>query len=202
MSGSFSPASSPARNLLGYLLRPVGQDIGNYRYTPFVSDAYGGLWSPDGKAVAYSSVVNGVRQIFLRYLNSPNPVQLTHEKRETSLMGWSSDRSHLIVIAGWSPLFKLYAVATVGGELEFIMTTNCIPACNVSHDGKVFATFIKGTDNSYNIEVSDPLGSALRPYKPAPFASKDYFNSPYLDFSPDGKKILLFRAGRRRSDSS
>ena len=50
------------------------------------------IWSPDGKAVAYSARVNGVNHVFLRYLNSSNPVQVTHEKRDISSLGWSSDR--------------------------------------------------------------------------------------------------------------
>jgi len=29
------------------------------------------VWSPDGKAFAYGAQVAGVRQVFLRYLNSP-----------------------------------------------------------------------------------------------------------------------------------
>ena len=184
--------------LLGYLLRPVGQDIGSYRYTPFASDAGGGRWSPDGKAVAYYSTVNGVRQIFLRYLNSPNPVQLTHEKRTAFLVGWSSDRSHLIIFESGEkqegPTYKLYSVATVGGELEFIMDFDC-ESCDLSRDGKVLATLMKGKDNYYHVEVSDPLGTPLRPYTPAPFASKENFDFPSLNFSPDGKKILLFRYG-------
>src|SRR5271170_6276838 len=55
---------------LVYLLKPTGQDIGKYRYTPFASDAYSPVWSPDGNAVAYFAMVDGVDQLFLRYLNS------------------------------------------------------------------------------------------------------------------------------------
>ena len=44
---------------LVYVLKPSGQDIANYRYTPFASDASSPAWSPEGNAVAYSSKVNG-----------------------------------------------------------------------------------------------------------------------------------------------
>lgn len=184
--------------LLGYLLKPAGQNIGNYRYTPFASDAGSGRWSPDGKGVAYSSTVNSVRQIFLRYLSSPNPVQVTHEKRGVSVVGWSSDRNHLIVSEDTDkneePYFKLYSVATVGGELEFIMDIYCI-TCDLSGDGKVLATLMKGKDDYYHVEVSEPLGSPLQTYNPAPFVSKQIFSGSNLCFSPDGKEILLFREG-------
>lgn len=74
-------ASAVLAGFLGYLLRPTGQDIGNYRYTPFASGAALSVWSPDGKAVAYSGRVDGILQVFLRYLNSAVPVLLVRSWR-------------------------------------------------------------------------------------------------------------------------
>jgi serine/threonine protein kinase/Tol biopolymer transport system component len=189
--------------LFAYLLKPTGQSIGNYRYTPIASDAYGPVWSPDGKAVAYAGRVDGVWQVFLRYLNAPGPVQLTHEKHSVGPMGWSSDHAHLIL---WessgnddSPAYKFYSMPTVGGDLEFIMDLDCV-ICDLSRDGKALVTFAKGSDGDYSVAVSDPLGSPPRPYTPAPFASKDLFNAPQISFSPDGKHILLARAGEGDKD--
>ncbi len=191
--------------ILTYLAVPRGQNIGNYGYTPFATDANSAVWSPDGKAIAYSTKVNGIYQVFLRYLNSPVPIQLTHEKHTVQPFGWSSDRSHLILREFTdnkeSPYDKLYSVATVGGELEFIMDFDC-DACDLSRDGKVFATLRKGKNNEYNVDVSDPVGSPMRPYMPAPFASKEIYNVPHLYFSPDGKQILLFRAGDNDKDEA
>jgi Tol biopolymer transport system component/tRNA A-37 threonylcarbamoyl transferase component Bud32 len=186
--------------VLVFLLIPIGQDIGKYRYTPFASDANSPVWSPDGKAVAYSSKADGVYQIFLRYLDSPVPVQLTHEKHTLRMVGWSSDRNHLIAVENTDrkdpPLYRLYSVATVGGEPEFIMDVDC-SVCDLSLDGKAFATFPwrKNPGDMFNLGISDPPGSPLRAYAPAPFASSGISNQPQLYFSPDGKNILLFRAG-------
>jgi eukaryotic-like serine/threonine-protein kinase len=187
--------------LLVYLLKPSGQDIGNYRYSPFASDASSPVWSPDGKAVAYAGKVNGIDQVFLRYLNSPVPVQLTHEAHRVRPVGWSNDRSHLIVVEDTdrkeSPyLEKLYSVATVGGDLDFILDTD-YDTCDLSPDGKALAALVDGHNpgDLYSIAVSDPLGSPLKTYSPAPFASKEIFNSPQLRFSPDGQNILFFRTG-------
>ncbi len=96
---------------------------------------------------------------------------------------------------------KLYSVATVGGELEFIMDADC-NNCDLSRDGKAYATIAKGPDGYYGVAVSDPLGSPLRYYKPAPFASKDLYNDPQTAFSPDGKSILLFCAGSNNRDEA
>lgn len=219
-SGSFTPVTTQSKTrqwrviavsascallagFLGYLLGPVGHDIGNYRYTRIAIDTSPGsigVWSPDGNAVAYSANVNGVGQVFLRYLNSANPVQLTHEKLPVWPLGWSSDRSHLVVLERTERTdrdgtrnLKLYSIATVGGEPEFIMDTDC-EDCALSHDGKVFAALVRGKDNSYNVVLSDPLGSPLRPYMPAPFASK-YAAGADIRFSQDGRSILLSRIG-------
>ncbi len=189
--------------LFGYLFRPVGQNIGTYRYTPLARDVGEAVWSPDGKAVAYATPGNNP-QVFLRYLNSPVPIQLTHEKDPAWPKGWWSDGSHVIVSQfkdssnEW-PYLKLSSVATVGGNLEFIMDFDCDSACDVSPDGKVFATHMKDKDGNYVVEVSDPLGSPLRPYTPAPFMSKAVYNVPQLAFSRDGKEILLYRAGDEKT---
>ncbi len=189
--------------LLAYLLKPSGQSIGNYRYTPIANDAYGPVWSPDGKAASYAARVDGVWQVFLRYFNAPAPIQLTHEKHSVGPMGWSSDRAHLILWESTgneeSAAYKFYSMPTVGGDLEFVMDLDCV-ACDLSRDGKALATFSKGTDGDYSVSVSDPLGSPARPYAPATFASKDLFNGPQLSFSPDGKYLLLARAGEGDKD--
>jgi Tol biopolymer transport system component len=187
--------------LLVYLLKPAGQDIGKYRYTPFASDATFPQWSPDGKAIAYVSTFNGINQVFLRYLDSPVPVQLTHEPHWIFPMGWSSDGNHIIVIERTGreerPFFRLYSVPTVGGDLDFIMDIDdCYSMCDLSRDGKAFVTLVSGKnpgDLSY-LAISDPLGSPLKNYTPSPFASKEIFEMPITRFSPDKKKILLFQA--------
>jgi eukaryotic-like serine/threonine-protein kinase len=180
--------------LAAYLLKPFRQNIGAYRYTPFATDATGGVWSPDGKAAAYASTVNG-RQTYLRYLNSPTPVQLTHEQQPVRPIGWSKDQSHIIVaedVDRVSHRLNLYSVASVGGELEFIMSADC-EACDLSRDGNAFATLARGKDDSYGVQISNPFGSPLVSYTPAPFASKDIYDNPQLQFSPDGKQIVLIR---------
>jgi eukaryotic-like serine/threonine-protein kinase len=189
---------------IGFLLRPVGQDIGNYRYTPFATDAIGPVWSPDGKAVAYASKVDGTNQVFLQYLNSTVPIQLTHEKLDTAPLGWSSDRSHLIVeeVPGLSismlNRLEVYSIPTVGGQMEHILDADCYTT-DLSRDGRVFAAISKS-----DVEISDPIGSPLRPYQPSPFNAgvARVGAYPALSFSPDGKQILLLLPVAGKADEA
>jgi Tol biopolymer transport system component len=217
-SGTFTPVTMQTKTLrwrlaavclgcallagvVGYLLKPARQDIGNYRYTPFASDAGGAVWSPDGKAIAYEGNVNGTYQAFLRSLNSPVAIQLTHEKNGAYLVGWSSDPSQVVVLSydsgpeSFDAPGKLSLVATFGGELQHIMDAECGQACAMSPDGKAFAALRRGKDRTYGVWISAPFGTPLQQYLPTPFASKNLYGLPQLAFSPNGKKLLLSRSG-------
>ena len=195
--------------LLVWIFKPVGQRIGNYRYTPFAANAFGASWSPDGKAVAYSIDVNHVSQVFLRYLDLPIPIQLTHEPRGVRPVGFLSDRNRVVIFQqtaarSEAALGKLISVPVVGGEPDFVMNAAC-DTCDVSRDGKTYAQLSPGTSNGgepWSVYLSDPIGSPLRPYLPAPFATHEVYNAPMLRFSPDGKKILLIIDGERNKRSA
>jgi serine/threonine protein kinase len=181
------------------LLTPVGQDLSKHKYTPFAADAWGAFWSPDGKALAYSANVNGIYQIFLRYLNSPTSIQLTHEKQNLFVEGWSHDKAHLIVSATKQNedgnTCELYSVSTVGGDAESIMG---YPSCDddsLAPNGTAFVTLIKDNAGYERLAVSDPVGSPLKVYTPDPWASKENYSNSAVVFSPDAKTILYFRTG-------
>jgi serine/threonine protein kinase/Tol biopolymer transport system component len=192
--------------LLTYVLKPGGPELQNYVFTPLAPDAAYRQWSRDGKSIAYASEVDGVAQVFLRRLDSPVPVQLTHEKYNVIPQGWANDGNHIIARESTgnsqSPLYKLLSVSTVGGELEFIMYSDCFEACEMSGDGSAWAELSKGPEGNYAVFISRPLGSRLQPYSPAPFASKEVFNTPYLLFSPDEKSLFLFRTGDADRDEA
>ena len=183
--------------LLAWILKPSGEDIGRYRFTPFASNAVGPVWARDGQAVAYAGRVGDTYQTFIRYLNSPVPVQLTHAAHDVLPAGWSADRNHVIVLEVLpSGTYHLSSVATVGGDPDFIEEVHC-STCDVSPDGQSYAELTPPSNSAdtYGVSISHPIGAPLQRYQPAPFASHDLFNVPALFFSPDGKKILLLDSG-------
>jgi Tol biopolymer transport system component len=106
--------------------------------------------------------------------------------------GWSSDRNHIILLEDVddSGVSSMYSVATVGGELEFIMKIDCEHTCDLSRDGTAFATRIRDTDGYFRVAISSPLGSPLKIYSPDPFAGKADYADSNLTFAPNGKKIF------------
>ncbi len=165
------------------------------RFTPFSFEQGGqfaAVWSPDGKAVAFAArqKPNEPAQIYVRYLDSPVATQLTRITEGGFPIQWTSTGR----IVFWSSKAPegLWSVSPVGGEPEPLQASYTSVA-SVSRDGSAVALFRYGADRIASVWVSSPPGSEPKPYKPAPFASKDGYNTPTLKFSPDGKQILLIR---------
>ena len=185
---------------LGYLLfrdRNSGETVASYRFTPFAVSSEGQtnpVWSPDGKAAAYLGQVDGTYQVFVRYLNSPVPVQLT-KAGANEIHRWSPD-SRRIYFRGDNPQkdgpkFAVFSVAAVGGDPELLMAIDSVATADVSPDGRTLAAYKTDADGFRRINISSPIGSPFQPYPSSKFATKLNINSPLLRFSPDGKKLLF-----------
>jgi len=183
---------------------PQTPDQSTYRFTPFSFEPGGqssALWSPDGKAVAYTArssdpAALGQYQVYIRYLDSPTPVQITHTERGAAPRAWTPDGKRLILDLYGKPGF--WSVSVVGGEPQVLAPT--IPDSRVnafSPDANAVAYVYPGDDERYGVWISSPLGATPKRYLPDPYATKDVYNLPKLKFSPDGKQLLLiFNAGR------
>jgi hypothetical protein len=123
--------SIPAAFLAGVLLTAaftflrsgdVPVDQSTYRFTPFSLEPGGQCcqyWAPDGKSVAYSADNGrGVHQIYLRHLDLPVPVQLTHENSYSIVKGWSADGRHILFQRQLAKPAEIWSIASVGGEPE------------------------------------------------------------------------------------
>jgi eukaryotic-like serine/threonine-protein kinase len=192
-----------------YLLEPSGLNLAKYKYTPFAVNADNPLWSPDGKMAAYSGDVGENQELFLRSLDSPTPQQLTNAMGTICPLGWSPDSSHIFYLQTTpsADAAKVLSISTVGGEPDPLWTLpdtaeRYSRAVALSPDGKAGVVMLKGTDNAFDLYISDPIGSPLRRYPSSRVSSYIIFNSPQMRFSPDGKQLLLIRAGDSGTEKS
>jgi len=187
------------------LQRDVNHDITRYRYTPFAMNPEGQSqpkWSPDGKAIAYLGLVNGHQQVFVRYLGSPVSTQLTANREYAQLTRWSPDGKRILFFAPGpdsteaKPTRALYSIAVVGGEAEHLTPMPDYQVWEeISPDNQTIAIYGIPEGGKASVFISSPIGSSYRPYEPAPFAGKVFYNHTTLRFSPNGKKLLLIRTG-------
>ncbi len=182
-------------------------DQSTYRFTPFSFEANGQCcqhWAPDGKAVAYSAAPSGGFQVFLRYLDSPVPVQLTHDRGNCIVRGWSPDGKHILFTCDSGKATEVRSIASVGGDsdLAFTLPGGSRKALAFSRDMRVYAALRLGEDGRYEIGISSPPGAPFRKYSPDPFATRAAYNVPQMAFSPDGKQLLLIVNGEARREEA
>ena len=154
------------------------------------------MWSPDGKAVAFAARQRATDppQVYVRYLDSPVATPITHLTDGATPIDWTST-GRIVFLSSQEPA-GLWSVSPVGGEPEPLLAMAKgmdAYSASVSRDGTAVAWLHQGDDGMFGVWISSPPGSAPKPYEPAPFASRDLHNGPKLEFSPDGKQILLLR---------
>ena len=167
------------------------------------------VWSPDGKAIAYAARQRPSDrfQIYLRYLDSPTALRITHLSQSAFPVGWSPD-SRRIVLLMLDKTPALWSLAAAGGEPELLMALpDGVPispnpnAVSIAPDGKAVAVLHR-SDGGLTVSISSPPGSPLVTYAPAPYTTKTVYNTPRIRFSPDGSKLLLVvNAGRGGEES-
>jgi serine/threonine protein kinase len=175
-----------------------GETIAQYRFSPFAVGSEpesNPVWSRDGKAVAFLGEVNGENQLFVRYLVSRMPTQLT-TTGASNVYAWSPD-SRRIFFGGKNPAKDgpdraVFSIAAVGGDPEMLMPYDS-RVLDISPDGATLAVYKEDKDGFRRIYISSPIGSPLKPYPSEEFAAKFQANDPQLHFSPDGKKMMLLK---------
>ncbi len=182
----------------GWMLHPAG-GLGNARFTPMEvswENPSGAFWSPDGKAFTYTAGPASDRHLFLRYGNAAAPVTLAHNATLTDPFGWSADSKRVLFInklpANSKSPMALYSLATVGGEPEMVMPLDKgLIWLRISPDGTAMVAIYTDENRKLGISTASPVGSPMKPYSPAPFATNTFSNQPTAQFSPDMKSIIL-----------
>ncbi len=162
-------------------------DLRQYHIQPLISTGQhegDPAWSPDGKSVAYTGEVNGVRQVFARELSSPQAAQITKSADDCRSPFWSPDATKIFFLSAGS----LWAIGSAGGSPVEVQKN--ASAAALSPDGATVA-FLRpdpGARVPLTLMFAPPSGGEAKPFGGAPFDSGKY-QSGYLAFAHDGKTL-------------
>jgi len=158
-------------------------------------------WSPDGKAVAIRTRQKDTDpyQLFVRYLDSPAPAQITAlQDGLSAISAWTNTGR---IVFGRTSAPGLWSVSPVGGEPEPFGSERqpgdpkleSVAMPRVSQDGTTVAGVFRAEDGVVSIWTWSQGEARPKPYEPAPFATRTAFTGITLRFSPDGRQLLLVR---------
>jgi len=163
------------------LLPPPANEISTYKFTPLAREAAleeQPQWSPDGRSIAYSVGVQGLRQIFTKTMGAPEATQLTKSGESAQWPFWSPDGA----IIYYTTHSGLWAIGASGGTPELVLEG--VTSAAVHPDGKTF-TYVR--------ENKLWLGP-LRQGQPKQFGRSPFPESirfGRIRFSPDGSKLAV-----------
>jgi Tol biopolymer transport system component len=168
-----------AVDLAAYRIRPIATS-GEFARSP--------VWSPDGNSLAFTAVVKGVRQVFVRELSSSMAGQITQREQDCERPFWAPDESRIFFLQQAAGGPDLYSVGATGGSPELV-------------ERNVFSAALSPNGQTLAFLRSDPTGKvplalwarALSGRSPRritarPFDSARY-QSGYLAFSPDSRRL-------------
>ena len=187
------PISALAAGLAaGLLLAPsTGSDLSSYSLTPLATEeGYKGspAWAPNGKDIAYSADVNGVRQIFVRGVSAPTPAQITRAPADCETPFWSPDSSTIY----YRTAGKLWSTKATGGHSDVVQDD--VDEAALSPQGTL--AFLRADSSGkkpLSLWTATPPQSAAVKSALAPLASGTYAEG-HLAFSRDGLKLGVWLA--------
>jgi Tol biopolymer transport system component len=174
---------------LSTMVTDAGGNHGAVRYSRFATEAeieQTPAWSPDGRAIAYSRVIDGRVQIFVRNLDSDNARQLTTDGGFRPFWWPNSDRIGYLGPGG------IWTVSAVGGQPTLLQKGSFHDA-TLSSDGTLAAWRVvtgEGTTTA-TVVVASPADGDFQEYAPAPFKLTENMTTNLVAFSPDGSELLL-----------
>lgn len=171
--------------------------LDNYHFRPFAitrSQEHSGVWSPDGKSIAYiEQTVDGAR-LMVQAVDGTAPSELVDQiSSQPGQIAWSPDSTRVYFL-GVGPQFSgVSAVSRAGGAPERVIANANF--FHISPDGKNLAIW-RGKPNGggtvqYSVWISSPPGAEPKEYTPKPFAVPTPFTPVTLRFSRDNSKIFL-----------
>jgi len=160
------------------------------RLTDFVGVEEFPALSPDGKSVAFTADVGGMRHVWVRLLAGGMPLQITHDDNDHQSPRWSPDSASLIY---YTPsrepngLGTIWEIPALGGTARPIVTS--LGGGDISHDGKHIA-YLRNQQGQIELAIADRDGANSKALTRLP--SGGYSS---LRWSPDDR-MLGFQHGQ------
>ena len=126
----------------------IARDVEFQRLTDFVGMKESPALSPDGKMVAFVTLINGRRQIWIRLLAGGVPLQVTRDDSDHHQPRWAPDASTLLYYspsANPAERGALWEIGALGGPPRRV--ASALGGCDVSHDGRRIALFQSSADH-------------------------------------------------------
>lgn len=195
----FAAATAMALLAAGYLYlrQPAAPALDAYKFAPFAftrAHEHSGVWSPDGKSVAYVEQSADGSRLMVQSLDSTSPTELVAQvSAQQGQLAWSPDSNRIYFLGVGQRLGGVNVISRAGGAPERVIAGSS--AFDVSRDGQTLALW-RGAQGSgsgfrYSVWISSPPGSEPKEYAPAPFSVPTPFTPVFLRFSPDGKRLFL-----------
>ena len=155
-------------------------DVAGFKESPAVS--------PDGKMVAFVSIVAGRRQIWVRLLVGGSLLQLTRDEADHLDPRWAPDSSTLIYFtppASDSDEGMVWEIGALGGWPRQIISS--MVAADISHDGQRIVV-LQAADSHIALVVASRDGSRVDPVAQLPDS-----NVARVRWAPDDRSIAIHR---------
>jgi Tol biopolymer transport system component len=156
-----------------------------HRVTDLVGIEEAPALSPDGKTVAFVSVVGGRRQIWVRLLAGGTPLVLTKDDVDHYGPRWSSDSSSVIYFTpGAKPgdAGTIWEISALGGAPRRLV--NALGPGDLSHDGARLA-FFRFHEGAVELVVASREQADLRVVTKVPTGA-----TSNLRWAPDDRRLV------------
>src|SRR3989344_3718592 len=179
-------------NLEVYTMNPDGKNQINLTKNPARDD--NPAWSPNGTKIAFVSERDGNNEIYIMSEDGTNQVNLTNNLAHEISHSWSPDGNKIVFYSTRNGYTEIYVINSDGtNQIRLTNNSENDAGPSWSPDGKKIAyvtlTWEKNV-NYWEIYVINADGTGINQINLTE-NSYFFFNSPFISWSPDGKKIAF-----------